>query len=166
MRPVDFKFPCVHLLESTHALHVEARTPQARATCCHATEFRHHQPSRSYVVVADFTVLFCSDRHYRRSAGPSSPAQSNLSDCNHAPPCVVARRLVDTRFSRLAPGYSKPYTRVVSRRLKSRFVCDHFFPPFLGVRAQIPISQTHRVLMLLSNQPASTAAPARDSLRA
>jgi hypothetical protein len=62
-RPVDFKLPCVHHLESTprHCMSKHAplrHTPRVSTP----TEFGQHQPLRSYVVVTDLhRLLYPSD---------------------------------------------------------------------------------------------------------
>ena len=53
---------------------------------------RSPSASRSYVVVAEITAIFCFDQHPRQSIRQSSPTQPKLSDCNHASPRVVSAR--------------------------------------------------------------------------
>ena len=91
-RPVDFKLshvctalnqPCAIVLSKPHK-------PSGPHHMFPRPRSRPPSASRSYVVVAEITAVFCFDRHPRQSVRQSSPIQSCMFDCNHALPCVVS----------------------------------------------------------------------------
>ena len=67
-------------------MHVVARTlPRSCATCCHDTEAGHHQPSRSYVVVADLHCLLSN----RPPIDPSDrPVRPTMLHPTPSPPAI------------------------------------------------------------------------------
>ena len=83
----------VHRLESTlrHSLS-KPHKPSGLHHVFPRPRSRPPSASRSYVVVAEITAVFCFDRHPRRSVRQSSPTQPKLFNCNHAPPSVVSAR--------------------------------------------------------------------------
>jgi hypothetical protein len=83
--------------------------------CFHAIEFGHHQPSRSYIVVADLHRLSPSDY-------PSDRAER--IDCNHAPPRAAQhhRALLDVFWYMIFATRSRLHETLYAHRRVLIFV--------------------------------------------
>src|SRR4051812_4183598 len=89
-RPVDFKLSCAHCLESTlRHCHVEPHKPSGMRHVFPRPRSRPHQHHAPMSSSLKITAVFYSNQHPRRTIKLSSLIQPNLSDCNHAPPCVI-----------------------------------------------------------------------------
>ena len=93
LRLIDFKLRVYTTLSQSRAIVLSK--PHKPSSLHHVFPRPRSRPpsaSRSYVVVAEITTVFCFDRHPRRSIRLSSPTQPNSFDCmtrsrlpNHIP---------------------------------------------------------------------------------